>query len=481
MRRPKAEKTRSLLEWTTIPISYIYTGATVAILVLGTAGFFIYQALFGAQNKALKAIATATQLLEDATKVASPGEHDKLIAAAEKKLAEAQDSAGQKQWNIAYVAARESIRNSKEVLDSSEQRIAEKSVASFKRIQGSIEVKHANSTQWIQATQDTTLGPNDLVRSDAYSRAEIEYPNGTKVTVDPGSLIRILKPESSKQSSTSIGSGTLDVQTTKFRIGRKDTVQTPDGAEVSLGGDSRASIRSSQETRISDVSVAGGEASVKKGDETVKLGKSETVNITPDKGIGTVETLPDIPVMPMNLQIFEYEVGKTALATVRWEPVPGAVKYVVEMGQSPLLAGKNVERIEVIKTSFEAVNYPDGQYYWRVIAISENGKRSVPSTIQAFRIGKRGSIVAGNGEAVPIPTIAVTAVNPVGSNLILQGQTESGIALTVDGESVEVKSDGTFKSVTTLREDGENQVIVIAKNARGGVRRLRIIVMAQYS
>ena len=472
--RPKPVKTGRGIEWTTIPVWYVYAGGGAIILILAVGGFLVYQALFGPKNKALRAIARAEAKHEEASRVARPGEHDKLLAMAEKKLDEADASAGQGQWDLATLAARESEEHSQEILDAAGGDRSP-SVASFKRMSGTIEVKKANATQWVIATPDTALGASDLVRTDVSSRCEIIYKNGTKIVVDPNSLIQIMRPEGSKDSRTKVETGQTLISS--GRIG-ENLLQTPSGVEVNVSNETEAGLTTDSGTGETSVTVAQGTATVRRGSEAVKLENAETVQVSESTGIGTVEKLPERPRPPENLQRFEYEEGGTSLATLRWEPVPEAVKYLVEAGRDPLLAGRDVENIEVTKSSFVMQSYPDGDYYWRVYAIDAAGRRSLPTPIQVFRIGPKGGDAPV--ERIPPPSLVIETITPVGTTVILKGRTDPNVSLTVDGEAVEVKADGTFHSVTSLREDGRNEVVVTARNALGGARRTRIFVNAEY-
>jgi len=181
MKRPQQVKVGRTIEWTTIPVYYIYIGVTVLLVTLSVGGYFTYQALFGPRNVAARALAAAESAFDRASELFRPQDHEDTIRQAEAKLEEARGAFGQSQWEISKIAAEESERLSKGVI--AEVGAEGQSVANFKRLSGRIEVKKATSTQWIVASPDTLLGPNDLVRTDGDSRAEILYNNGTKLVV----------------------------------------------------------------------------------------------------------------------------------------------------------------------------------------------------------------------------------------------------------------------------------------------------------
>ena len=108
------------IEWTTIPVWYLYSGGIVLAVILGLGGFFAYQAVFGPKHRAERAIARAKTLLDEAGKVAKPGDEDKILAQAEAKLSEASAAANQTSWEVATASAKASQALSEEILEPPE-------------------------------------------------------------------------------------------------------------------------------------------------------------------------------------------------------------------------------------------------------------------------------------------------------------------------------------------------------------------------
>ena len=370
------------------------------------------------------------------------------------------------------VAAEASEKLSREILATAQE--AGAGVASFKRMSGTIQVKKANSAQWFPATSDMELGHNDLVKTDGQSRSEIVYGNGTKLVVEPNSLIQIIRPDSSRDSITEIEIGGGQIFTGKVR--GLNRVSTPDGTAVEVAQNSDTMVVTDRE-KGTEVYQGAGEASVSKGDEQVRLEGNEAVKVG-DEGIGSVEKLPERPQTPDNLLLFEYDEGESSKATLRWEPAPEAAGYLLEVSRDELLSGSGVSRIELAETSFLVEGYPDGDYYWRVTTVGSSGAQSLPSPVQTFRIGPRGT-TTDEPKRVAIPQMRIVSVYTFGTSVILKGVTDVNNSVVVDGEQVEVKADGSFQAVTTLRDVGENEVVVIARNAVGGTRRTRILVVAE--
>jgi len=314
------------------------------------------------------------------------------------------------------------------------------------------------------------------VRTDASSRAEVVYPNGTKLEIEPSSLLQIMRPKGKKESRTALDTGGAVIQTGKYG---SNILETPGGTSINIGPVALGAVDTDRSSGKTSVAMNGGEALVKRGKEQVKITSQEAVTVTPEKGIGQVEKLPERPRTPTDQLVFESKKGEISLAILKWTASPDATKYVVEMATDSLLVGKSAQRFVVQKPTFRLEGYPDDNYYWRVTAINAAGHKSLPSPTGSFRIGPKGTKPLAIQD-VPVPPLSIDSITPVGINLILKGHTEPNVSITIEGEGVDVKADGSFHSLTTLQKEGRNDVMVIARNALGGERRTKIVVRAEY-
>jgi hypothetical protein len=104
--------------------------------------------------------------------------------------------------------------------------------ARFTSIEGSVQVKHAGSLEWVEATAAVVLRRNDLVRTGTGSTAEILFTDGTQFSVRPDGLFTI--EESSHDPVTrhqrvalSIQSGEANFQTAARTVPGETTISTP--------------------------------------------------------------------------------------------------------------------------------------------------------------------------------------------------------------------------------------------------------------
>jgi hypothetical protein len=84
--------------------------------------------------------------------------------------------------------------------------------------------------------------------------------------------------------------------------------------------------------------------------------------------------------------------------------------------------------------------------------------------------------VAGRTEQRPNdttpPPLDLVDFLPSGHLVIINGRTEPGATLTVDGQRIDVYDDGGFTAVLRLKKEGVNQVDIIAQDSAGNETRM---------
>jgi hypothetical protein len=85
---------------------------------------------------------------------------------------------------------------------------------------------------------------------------------------------------------------------------------------------------------------------------------------------------------------------------------------------------------------------------------------------------------AANLDKVP-PPLKVTPGNPLGNSCIVQGVTEPGASVTIDGEQAFTKEDGSFYANITLKQVGVNQVVVKAVDPSGNETVEKVLITVQ--
>jgi hypothetical protein len=175
--------------------------------------------------------------------------------------------------------------------------------------------------------------------------------------------------------------------------------------------------------------------------------------------------LPPVPrlVAPRDQRVFIFEEPAKESITLNWEPVAGARRYHLAISDKSLFTDTLYDALRD-GTSAVLEGVPSGSYFWRVAAISGNGKRGPFSKHRRFRVSSQK--IRDRGDEVP-PQLEITEFVPVGLMVIVNGRTEPGATLWADNEKVDVFDDGTFYAVLRLRKEGVNELRFVAQDTAG--------------
>jgi hypothetical protein len=177
--------------------------------------------------------------------------------------------------------------------------------------------------------------------------------------------------------------------------------------------------------------------------------------------------VPAVPVLldpPANVPI---NLDANDRVTLTWRPVTGAVAYDLQVSQSRVFAPSSIavrsnNRPEASATI--QVLQP-GTYYWRVAAAGTDRLRSEWSGPRAFKAytGKRVEELV---DTTP-PKLEIAKPTQIGNMFLVQGRTEPGCTVTVNGELVDVGADGAFKKAIAFHETGAGVIVIQATDPAG--------------
>jgi FecR-like protein len=356
--------------------------------------------------------------------------------------------------------------------------------AHFTSIEGNVKVKPVGTFEWVSADSSTLLKKSDLVRTTAGASAEITFFDGTTVHVRPDSLITI--EETSEDPSTKrrkvawhISSGEVNFQTVRKNVeGSSTEVSTPTvkatAGEMAAGGIKVA------EAGDTDVKLYRGTAVAEtRAGQRVDLAANEGVTVDPGGKAGPKVALPIVPTLlaPPHQAEISYPDLARATTLLAWKPVPGAASYHVVVDYSPYFNRPLVDRTGWRETSMELRGLDVGKYYWHVSALDRDSVEGQPSDFARFTVGRPTG--AGKGEGPP-PMLIVEPLDPRDNIVQVKGRTEPGATVTVNGQRVDVASDGVFNEFISLEKVGRQTVVIRATGINGGVREERRPVVVAF-
>jgi FecR protein len=340
--------------------------------------------------------------------------------------------------------------------------------ARFASLEGSVQVKRAGTLEWIQATPAVVLRQNDLVRTGAGAAAEIRFADGTAFNVRPDSLITIEEssqnPLSRQQRvALSIQSGEANFQTAARNVPGSTTISTPTVRTT-------AERETTGNIQVADSGATGlrifrgqGEAQTRTG-QRIALVSNQGVNVDAAGAAGPTLVLPTVPQLtaPSNGTDIAYPDLAQATTLLLWNTVPGASAYRVMVDFSPAFARPLYDRRTERPTQMELRALEAGVYYWKVAAIRPDGVEGSFSDLWRFTLAKAAPTAA------PPPSLVFEAAELKGNVLHVQGRTEPGANLSLDGVRLEVQADGSFNEFLTFDGAAGSTVVLKATGVRGG-------------
>jgi hypothetical protein len=173
-------------------------------------------------------------------------------------------------------------------------------------------------------------------------------------------------------------------------------------------------------------------------------------------------------IAPTDQRVFVYDDPSRETTTLSWDKVPGTAKYHLLIADRllfsrPLYDDFRTDTVVVI----DAI--PSGTYFWKVSAESLSGAEGPFSEVRSFRVTSQR--IRDAGDKTP-PKLEILEPVQTGPMLIINGKTEPGALLWIDGEKVDVYDDGSFYAVVRLRKEGVNEVVFEAQDAAGNKARV---------
>jgi hypothetical protein len=465
------QRTSVLLDWFNVSYRSVVAGLAVLVVIAGLAGwYFLFVRPAGPKLEAQDAIARATERLAEAAGYPSEGRLDEVRASARAALDEARGLLARSQYDDSRVSAIRSENLSQKAIDMARGERTTAGEVRILKLDGDVRVKKAGEFAWDRLDRGTVLRVGDQIKTAASASVEIIYFDGTVTRVQPGSLLEIRRLREDpatrvREVSEKLNWGEVVASTRKKNVeGSYHEVATERvSARTDEEGQFRVAVDQTAKTAAFD--VFQGKVRVAAPDRTEDVTAGERMRAGADGQLMAKEVLPGVPrlIAPSDERVFVYEAPSNESTTLNWEKVPGAARYHLLISGKPLFASTlyDGERVET-SVVWEAV--PEGEYYWKVAAISGSGVRGPYSEPRRFRVTTQR--IRDREDTTP-PTLKIDPPIQTGPMLIINGRTEPGASLWVDNEKVDVYDDGTFYAVIRLRKEGANDVTIVAQDAAG--------------
>jgi hypothetical protein len=475
-----AAQRTDLRDWYSISVDTIRAWIIfVSVAVALTVGYFGYRAWEHSlmQREAATVLRETESLLDELRGEESLATYRREYASAQTGFQEARDHYRAGDHALALRGGRTSRNLLQWIRDALDQR-SSVGHAQFLSLQGNVQYRRSESSEWSAARTRLALSYGDYVRTGGNGSAEIMFLNGTLYTVRPNTLFIISR-------SRTDGDGDGDIQAEQSinmeygwvnlnTAAQPSTVTTPNAA-AQVQGESEATVTYDQSAerarfvsyrgRLKIASQEGGEREVGPLQQVTQVRQA----------LSSARGIPDRPVLadpPNNLQVSLDDLKQLGLS---WEAVDGARRYALQVARNQLFVDNVIDVDNRSRTSATLGLQGEGTFQWRVAAIDELGTLGPWSTPRAFRVAGYGD--SSDNDDKP-PYLEVSEVQSYGSIFIVSGVTEPGAEMEVNDEPITVNSDGTFTKTVQLNEEGWRFLTLRARDNWGNeaVTRHRVFV-----
>jgi len=463
-KNPAAASSESI-DWYLISIDRLkQIGLVVLLLLIGGGAYWFWTNQRGnPKTLAEGAITDARQALNTLASSKDFASHKTEFERAQKKLEEANGLFNAGKYPEAQSTAVESQTISRigGVIDENDAR--------FLTVEGDVQVQKSSTSDWKTADLRTPLMNGDWVKTADGASAELIFTNNSVYTMGPSALLEIyaqIAPGDSKKThGVELKVGPVEVATTD----EQSTIRTP-GSQVIVDSASTTQVGVDKQSATNVLAMKGTAAVTSTaGGEAIKLAGGEKVTATPQGTISAVKKTLSPPALlgPGDSQVFQ--MTNDARIDFGWEPVPGAAAYQLEVSRSRLFSTLEINARRMKPQAVARVTQ-EGMFYWRVASIGSDGEVGPYSSFRRFRAsggekGPKGTVPGGDTTPPALNLIAPFSISD--RDYFIEGTTEPGASVFINGEEVEVESSGHFKKLITLGKTGRNDVIVKAVDPSG--------------
>lgn len=353
--------------------------------------------------------------------------------------------------------------------------VAAQNQARFVALDGRVQVKKANSTQWAAADSAMTLDKGDLIQTGPDSNARISFSDGTVYTVRPDTLITVEENSMAQDRSTKIGvsvsTGEVDLSTANWEVPGSNAQVSFADAVASFRANSRANVKTDPTGNKHEVTVsAGGGVMQRASGESMELNQWERASFPtggPTK-VSRVLAPPEL-LSPLNLSPIIVPDPRRHAQTFQWKPIGEADAYRLRISTSSMF-NDVVKDLRVKGTSTTVSGLPAGDYFWAVTAMDTQNRVSDSSSTYKFTLAVE--------QAAGAMLLDVLNLQLHGNVVEVNGKTEPGSAIIVNGEAVaKINPDGTFRHMTRPMPRGGQKIVISGQNRRGGTAKIEKNIM----
>jgi hypothetical protein len=261
------------------------------------------------------------------------------------------------------------------------ERPTQLSVARVHTVSGQLTAALAGAAPKARVAGDS-LYTGELVATGDNCRAELALADGSQLFLSPRSAVRLgtveLTAERKRKVLLELVEGTVE------------TEAAPSGSDSTFEVRTRGAVAGVRGTRFRVTQQEDGTSRVETLEGKVALGANKG-SVDVNAGYGARAKLNQPPEPPRALPtppVLERPRGGRypTVPSLVWKAVPGAKVYRVELAGSADFEGDAVKVFESPSPTLDGAKLGPGKWFWRVLAVDDDGFVSYPSKIFSFDI-----------------------------------------------------------------------------------------------
>jgi len=359
--------------------------------------------------------------------------------------------------------------------DGTDTPVTSQTQAKFVNLDGAVQIKKVNSTQWVEADYRTALDKGDQIKTSSDGAARIAFADGTTYTVKSGSFITVEENNMNQARETTSGIrinlGQVDLTTGGGAASNLQAKVSIEDTTTQVHSNSSVTARNDPTKNEHEVVLKSGAAEITRGSEHVELLPYEKITFATGGPMQKSNILapPELS-MPLTLQSLIVSDPKEATVHFEWKAVPEATLYTLRVSRTAMFSNPVAER-RATGTSAEISGLDAGEYFWNVTAMDAKKRVSDPSDPFKF------TLVAQSKTQDMLLEVEGTQLQ--GRMVEITGRTEPGASLIINGQPVSnIGPDGKFHHFTEQLQPGQQTIVITGQNRRGGtvIQRVPIVI-----
>ncbi len=455
------------IDWYVIKVTNIRRVLAIVITGVVAAGlvFLAYQRLnLPPEARARRAIEAAELAESKAETQVLPQTLRRELGQASVQLELARESYLGERWSIAESEADSARLRFLALAGSGTRQLT--GVGEFFSLEGRVQLQRAGQSDWDNAQPRTPVFNGDFVRSGRDGSAEILFTDGSLYRIAPNSLLEIRHKSESESSS-----GTVKMRVGRIHVmtsGSTSTVTT-DTTETEIASDSRVEVDVDEGAGgATRVAAFDGGARVRGADGAeIVLTSRQQVESSSTGGLSSTRAIPNPPLLLTPQNNTSIDMKKESEITLEWRGRADdqAVHLQVSRSRRFVEEAMEIESRDIRADSARLGLVAPGTYFWRASLIGENDIESEWSQVRRMRIysSLQRAILADR----VAPQLTLMPTQQLGAMFIVQGRTEAGASVTVNGERVVTDADGHFRKMVEIPREGWNEIEVLATDPSG--------------